>query len=163
MSLKKRIKVNVNGQSYEHEVEPRLLLVDYLRDVVGLKGTHFGCDTTSCGACTVIVDGRSAKCCTFLAVQADGREILTIEGLARNGELHPIQEAFWTHHALQCGFCTSGMVMAAYFLLSKNSNPSEAEIKQGIAGNLCRCTGYLPIVEAVKAAARKLGSGGAAS
>jgi aerobic carbon-monoxide dehydrogenase small subunit len=158
-----RIKVKVNGQSYEHEVEPRLLLVDYLRDVVGLKGTHFGCDTTSCGACTAIVDGRSAKSCTFLAVQADGKEILTIEGLAREGELHPIQEAFWTHHALQCGFCTSGMVMAAYFLLSRNSDPSEAEIKQGIAGNLCRCTGYLPIVEAVKSAAKKLGSRGPTS
>jgi carbon-monoxide dehydrogenase small subunit len=163
MSTKRRIKVKVNGQSYEHEVEPRLLLVDYVRDVVGLKGTHFGCDTTSCGACTVIVDGRSAKSCTFFAVQADGKEILTIEGLARGGELHPIQEAFWTHHALQCGFCTSGMVMAAYFLLSRNPNPSEVEIKQGIAGNLCRCTGYLPIVEAVKCAAQKLASRGPAS
>ena len=158
MSTKKRIKVSVNGQSYEHEVEPRLLLVDYLRDVVGLKGTHFGCDTTSCGACTVILDGRSAKSCTFFAVQADGREILTIEGLARKGELHPIQEAFWTHHALQCGFCTSGMVMSAYFLLSRTPNPSEVEINQAIAGNLCRCTGYLPIVEAVKSAAQKLRS-----
>jgi len=163
MSTKKRIKVSVNGQSYEHEVEPRLLLVDYLRDVVGLKGTHFGCDTTSCGACTVIVDGRSAKSCTRFAVQADGKEILTIEGLARDGELHPIQEAFWTHHALQCGFCTSGMVMSAYFLLLRNSNPSEAEIKHGIAGNLCRCTGYLPIVEAVTSAAQKLRSIKAAS
>jgi aerobic carbon-monoxide dehydrogenase small subunit len=158
-----RIKVKVNGQGYEHEVEPRLLLVDYLRDVVGLKGTHFGCDTTSCGACTIIVDGRSAKSCTLFAVQADGKELLTIEGLARDGALHPIQEAFWTHHALQCGFCTSGMVMAAYFLLSRNPNPSEAEIKQGIAGNLCRCTGYLPIVEAVKSAAKKLGSRGPTS
>jgi carbon-monoxide dehydrogenase small subunit len=158
-----RIKVNVNGRSYEHDVEPRLLLVDYLRDVVGLKGTHFGCDTTSCGACTVVVDGRSAKSCTLLAVQADGKEILTLEGLARDGELHPIQEAFWTHHALQCGFCTSGMVMAAYFLLSRNPNPSEVEIKQGIAGNLCRCTGYLPIVEAVQSAAQKLRSRGSAS
>jgi carbon-monoxide dehydrogenase small subunit len=137
--------------------------VDYLRDVVGLKGTHFGCDTTSCGACTVIVDGRSAKSCTRFAVQADGKEILTIEGLARDGELHPIQEAFWTHHALQCGFCTSGMVMSAYFLLLRNSNPSEAEIKHGIAGNLCRCTGYLPIVEAVTSAAQKLRSIKAAS
>ncbi|HSF47497.1 MAG TPA: (2Fe-2S)-binding protein [Burkholderiales bacterium] len=160
---KKRIKVKINGQSYEHEVEPRLLLVDYVRDVVGLKGTHFGCDTTSCGVCTVIVDGRSAKSCTFFAVQADGKEILTIEGLARGGELHPIQEAFWTHHALQCGFCTSGMVMAAYSLLSRNPNPSEIEIKRGIAGNLCRCTGYLPIVEAVKSAAQKLSSRGPAS
>jgi carbon-monoxide dehydrogenase small subunit len=163
MSTKRRIKVRVNGQSYEHEVESRLLLVDYLRDVVGLKGTHFGCDTTSCGACTVIVDGRSSKSCTRFAVQADGKEILTIEGLARDGELHPIQEAFWTHHALQCGFCTSGMVMSAYFLLLRNSNPSEAEIKHGIAGNLCRCTGYLPIVEAVTSAAQKLRSIKAAS
>ncbi|HEY7316362.1 MAG TPA: (2Fe-2S)-binding protein [Candidatus Binatia bacterium] len=153
-----RIKVKVNGQSYEHEVEPRLLLVDYLRDVVGLKGTHFGCDTTSCGACTVIVDGRSAKSCTLFAVQADGRQVLTIEGLAQGGELHPIQEAFWTHHGLQCGFCTSGMVMSVYFLLSRNPNPSEGEIKQAIAGNLCRCTGYLPIMEAVKSAAQKLSS-----
>jgi carbon-monoxide dehydrogenase small subunit len=153
-----RIKVKVNGKSYEHEVEPRLLLVDYLRDVLGLKGTHFGCDTTSCGACTVIVDGRSAKSCTLFAVQANGRDILTIEGLARNGKLHPIQEAFWTHHGLQCGFCTSGMVMSVYFLLSRNPNPSEGEIKQAIAGNLCRCTGYLPIVEAVKSAAQKLSS-----
>jgi carbon-monoxide dehydrogenase small subunit len=132
--------------------------VDYLRDVLGLKGTHFGCDTTSCGACTVIVDGRSAKSCTLFAVQANGRDILTIEGLARNGKLHPIQEAFWTHHGLQCGFCTSGMVMSVYFLLSRNPNPSEGEIKQAIAGNLCRCTGYLPIVEAVKSAAQKLSS-----
>jgi len=163
MSTKKRIKVSINGQSYEHEVEARLLLVDYIRDVIGLKGTHFGCDTTSCGACTVIVDGRSVKSCTFFAVQADGKKILTIEGLAQDGELHPIQEAFWTHHALQCGFCTSGMVMAAYFLLSKNPNPSEAEIKQGIAGNLCRCTGYLPIVAAVKSAAQQLGSRGKVS
>jgi carbon-monoxide dehydrogenase small subunit len=158
MSTRKHIKVTVNGQSYEHEVEPRLLLVDYVRDVVGLKGTHFGCDTTSCGACTLIVDGRSAKSCTFFAVQADGKEILTIEGLARDGELHPIQEAFWAHHALQCGFCTSGMAMAAYFLLSRNPDPSEMEIKHGIAGNLCRCTGYLPIVEAIKSAAQKLSS-----
>jgi carbon-monoxide dehydrogenase small subunit len=159
MSPKKRIHVTINGRDYEHEVEPRLLLVDYLRDVVGLKATHFGCDTTSCGACTVLVSGRSAKSCTFFAVQADGKEVLTIEGLARDGELHPLQEAFWEHHALQCGFCTSGMVMSAYFLLSKNAAPSEAEIRQGIAGNLCRCTGYLPIVEAVKTAAQKLRSG----
>jgi carbon-monoxide dehydrogenase small subunit len=163
MATKKRIKVSVNGQHYEHEVEPRLLLVDYVRDVVGLKGTHFGCDTTSCGACTLIVAGRSVKSCTFFAVQADGKNILTIEGLARDGKLHPIQEAFWTHHALQCGFCTSGMVMSAYYLLSKNPNPSEAEIKHGIAGNLCRCTGYWPIVEAVKSAAQEIRSGGRTS
>jgi carbon-monoxide dehydrogenase small subunit len=158
LSKQDGIKVKVNGQGHEHEVEPRLLLVDYLRD--GRTGARTSVAYTSCGACTVIVDGRSAKSCTFFAEQTDGKEILTIEGLARDGELHPIQEAFWKHHALQCGFCTSGMVMAAYFLLSRNPNPSEVEIKQGIAGNLCRCTGYLPIVEAVKSAARKLGSGG---
>jgi carbon-monoxide dehydrogenase small subunit len=158
MSIKRRVGITVNGRAYEHEVEPRLLLVDYLRDTVGLTGTHFGCDTTSCGACTVVVDGRSVKSCTFFAVQADGRSVLTIEGVARDGRMHPIQEAFSEHHALQCGFCTSGMVMAAYFLLSKNPQPSEREIRQGMAGNLCRCTGYVPIVEAVQAAAKKLNS-----
>jgi carbon-monoxide dehydrogenase small subunit len=136
------------------------LLVDYLRDVAGLAGTHYGCDTTNCGACTVMIDGRSAKSCTWFAVQADGREVLTVEGLARDGELHPIQEAFREHHALQCGFCTSGMLMSSYFLLSKNPDPSDAEIRQALAGNLCRCTGYLPIVEAVKGAARKMNSQG---
>lgn len=155
MPVRKRLRVTINGQAYEHEVEPRLLLVDYLRDTVGLTGTHFGCDTTSCGACTVIIDGQSAKSCTFFAVQADGREILTIEGVARDGRMHPLQEAFSEHHALQCGFCTSGMVMSAYFLLSKNPYPSESEIRQALAGNLCRCTGYIPIVEAVKTAAQK--------
>jgi aerobic carbon-monoxide dehydrogenase small subunit len=156
MAAKRRIRVTVNGQIYEHEVEPRLLLIDYLRDVAGLLGTHYGCDTTSCGACTIIVDGRSAKSCTRFAVQADDQEILTVEGLACDGRLHPIQEAFWEHHALQCGFCTSGMLMSAYFLLSKNPNPTDADIKQGLAGNLCRCTGYLPIVAAVRSAAEKL-------
>jgi aerobic carbon-monoxide dehydrogenase small subunit len=156
MAAKRRIRMTINGQIYEHEVEPRLLLIDYLRDVAGLLGTHYGCDTTSCGACTIIVDGRSAKSCTRFAVQADGQEILTVEGLACDGRLHPIQEAFWEHHALQCGFCTSGMLMSAYFLLSKNPNPTDADIKQGLAGNLCRCTGYLPIVAAVRSAAEKL-------
>ncbi len=155
MPAKTLLRVTINRQAYEHEVEPRLLLVDYLRDTVGLTGTHFGCDTTSCGACTVIIDGQSAKSCTFFAVQAEGREILTIEGLAPEGRLDPLQEAFSEHHALQCGFCTSGMVMSAYFLLSKNPQPSESEIRRGLAGNLCRCTGYIPIVEAVKAAAQK--------
>jgi carbon-monoxide dehydrogenase small subunit len=156
MSAKKLIEVTINGERQRHEVEARLLLVDYLRDIVGLKGTHFGCDTSHCGACTVIVDGRSAKSCTWFAVQADGREILTVEGLARDGHLHPLQEAYWEHHALQCGFCTSGMLMSSYFLLSKNEAPTEAEIKQGIAGNLCRCTGYLSIVAAVRSAAQKM-------
>lgn len=152
---KRRIRVSVNGTVCDNDVEPRLLLVDYLREVLGLTGTHFGCDTSSCGACTVIVDGRSVKSCTFLAVQADGREVLTIEGLGREGRMHPLQEAFWEHHALQCGFCTSGMLMSAYFLLAKNPDPTEAEIRKGIAGNLCRCTGYLPIIEAIKTAAKK--------
>jgi carbon-monoxide dehydrogenase small subunit len=156
MSAKKLIEVTINGERQRHEVEARLLLVDYLRDIVGLKGTHFGCDTSHCGACTVIVDGRSAKSCTWFAVQADGREILTVEGLAREGQLHPLQEAYWEHHALQCGFCTSGMLMSSYCLLSRNEAPTEAEIKQGIAGNLCRCTGYLSIVAAVKSAAQKM-------
>jgi carbon-monoxide dehydrogenase small subunit len=156
MSAKKWVEVTINGERQRHEVEARLLLVDYLRDIVGLKGTHFGCDTSHCGACTVIVDGRSAKSCTWFAVQADGREILTVEGLARDSQLHPLQEAYWEHHALQCGFCTSGMLMSSYFLLSKNEAPTEAEIKQGIAGNLCRCTGYLSIVAAVKSAAQKM-------
>lgn len=160
MPAKTRIEVTVNGRRHEHEVEPRLLLVDYLRDVAGLAGTHYGCDTTNCGACTVVIDGRSAKSCTWFAVQADAREVLTVEGLARDGELHPIQEAFREHHALQCGFCTSGMLMSAYFLLSKNPDPSDAEIRQALAGNLCRCTGYLPIVEAVKGAAGKMNAPG---
>lgn len=156
MSTSQRIRVTINNQPRKDDVESRLLLVDYIRDVVGLTGTHYGCDTSNCGACTVVLDGRSAKSCTMLAVQADGRDLLTIEGLARNGEMHPIQEAFWEHHALQCGFCTSGMVMAAYSILSKNPEPTEKEIRTGIAGNLCRCTGYIPIVQAVRAAAKKL-------
>ena len=159
MSPKKGIKVTVNGQSYEHEVEPRLLLVDYLRDVVGLKGTHFGCDTTSCGACTVIMDGRSAKSCTFFAVQADGREVTTVEGLAKNGELNPVQEAFVKHYAFQCGYCTPGMVITSHALLQRNPDPSEEEIRKALAGNLCMCTGYVQIVEAVKDAAKGMKNG----
>ena len=150
------ITVKVNGADRSADVEPRMLLAHLIREEFGLTGTHVGCDTTSCGACTIIVDGRSAKSCTRFAVQADGQEILTVEGLACDGRLHPIQEAFWEHHALQCGFCTSGMLMSAYFLLSKNPNPTDADIKQGLAGNLCRCTGYLPIVAAVRSAAEKL-------
>ena len=156
MSARQRIRVVVNDQAHESEVEPRLLLVDYIRDVVGLTGTHYGCDTSNCGACTLVMNGRSVKSCTMLAVQADGRELLTIEGLAKNGRLHPIQEAFREHHALQCGFCTSGMIMSAYTLLSQNPDPTVEEIRRGIAGNLCRCTGYHPVVDAVKAAAEKL-------
>jgi aerobic-type carbon monoxide dehydrogenase small subunit (CoxS/CutS family) len=160
MSGKQRIRVTVNGQSYEHEVEPRMLLVDYLRDMVGLKGTRFGCDTSNCGSCTVMMEGRSAKSCTFLAVQAHRRHITTVEGLAEPGTLHALQEAFRDGHALQCGFCTSGMLMSAYALLKQDPDPSYEAIRDGISGNLCRCTGYLPIVEAVKLAARKLRNSG---
>jgi carbon-monoxide dehydrogenase small subunit len=150
------IKVNVNGVDYEHDVEPRLLLVHYLRDVLGLTGTHIGCDTSNCGACTVIVNGKSVKSCTMFAVQANGAKILTIEGLAKNGELHPLQKAFWENHGLQCGYCTPGFIMQAYWLLQENPNPTEEEIRKGISGNLCRCTGYQNIVKAIMAAAKEM-------
>jgi carbon-monoxide dehydrogenase small subunit len=155
----RRITVRVNGETYTAEVEPRLLLVDFLRDVVGSKGTRIGCDTTNCGCCTVLLDGVSVKSCTLFAVQADGREVLTVEGLQANGQLHPLQEAFWEHRALQCGYCTSGMLLSAYFLLSRNPEPTEEEIRRGIAGNLCRCTGYRPIIMAIRAAAERLRAG----
>ena len=148
-----RISVQVNGQDTSHDVEPRQLLVHYLRDTVGLTGTNIGCDTTSCGACTVLVDGESVKSCTMLAVQADGRSITTIEGLAADGELHPMQEAFREHHGLQCGYCTPGMVLAAVSLLNEHPDPTEADVRVGLEGNLCRCTGYHNIVQAVLAAA----------
>ncbi|MEW5978112.1 MAG: (2Fe-2S)-binding protein [Acidobacteriota bacterium] len=151
-----KITVNVNGSRYESEVEPRLLLVHYLREVLGLTGTHIGCETTLCGACTVLLDGHAVKSCTVLAVQADGREVLTVEGLATNGRLHPLQEAFWSEHGLQCGFCTPGMLMAASELLERNPQPTEEEIRHGLEGNLCRCTGYQHIVNAVKAAATQV-------
>jgi aerobic carbon-monoxide dehydrogenase small subunit len=147
------IAVTVNGTHHEREVEPRELLVYFLREHLGLTGTNVGCDTTTCGACTVLLDGKSVKSCTVLAVQADGCEVTTIEGLAKNGVLHPLQEAFWEKHGLQCGFCTPGMIMAAADLLQRNPNPSDEEIRHGLEGNLCRCTGYHNIVEAVKAAA----------
>ena len=147
-----RVSMTVNGTAQEHEVEPRLLLVHYLREVVGLTGTNVGCDTSSCGACTVHVDGESVKSCTMLAAQADGASITTIEGLARDGQLHPMQEAFREHHGLQCGYCTPGMVMAAVSLLQEHPKPSEAEVREGLEGNLCRCTGYHNIVKAVLAA-----------
>ena len=156
MSARQKISVTVNGALHEGEAEPRMLLVDYIRDVIGLKGTRYGCDTSNCGACTVVMDGRSAKSCTFLAVQADGRELTTIEGVAAEGRLHPLQAAFQEAHALQCGFCTSGMVMSAHALLARNPDPSRDDIRQGIIGNLCRCTGYLPVIEAVESAARGL-------
>jgi carbon-monoxide dehydrogenase small subunit len=147
-----RVRLSVNGASQEHEVEPRLLLVHYLREVVGLTGTNVGCDTSSCGACTVLLDGESVKSCTVLAVQADGTEVTTIEGMAHDGEMHPIQEAFREHHALQCGYCTPGMVMAAASLLQEHPDPTEAQVREGLEGNLCRCTGYHNIVKAVLAA-----------
>ncbi len=147
------VSVTVNGRSYEREVEPRLLLVHFLRDDLGLTGTHVGCDTSNCGACTVRLDGDTVKSCTVLAFQADGREVQTIEGLAENGELHPMQRAFHEHHALQCGYCTPGMILAAMTVLERHPNPSDEEIRKGLEGNLCRCTGYQNIVEAVKAAA----------
>jgi carbon-monoxide dehydrogenase small subunit len=147
-----RISMTVNGTGQEHDVEPRLLLVHYLREVLGLTGTNVGCDTSSCGACTVHVDGESVKSCTMLAVQADGASITTIEGLAGGGNLHPMQEAFREHHGLQCGYCTPGMVMAAVSLLQEQPKPTEAEVREGLEGNLCRCTGYHNIVKAVLAA-----------
>jgi aerobic carbon-monoxide dehydrogenase small subunit len=147
------VSMTVNGNRQERDVEPRLLLVHYLREVLGLTGTNVGCDTTSCGACTVHVDGESVKSCTMLAVQADGASITTIEGLAPDGGLHPMQEAFREQHALQCGYCTPGMVMAAVSLLAEHPRPTEAEVREGLEGNLCRCTGYHNIVQAVLAAA----------
>ena len=150
-----KIAVTVNGKRKQADVEPRLLLVHFLREHLRLTGTHVGCDTTQCGACTVLVDGRSAKSCTIFAVQADGSEIITIEGLAQNGKLHPLQEGFWEEHGLQCGFCTPGMIMTAVTLLADNPNPSEREIREGIAGNFCRCTGYQHIVNAIQHASKK--------
>ena len=148
------ITVTVNGQTHSGEVEPRTLLVSYLREVLSLTGTHVGCDTSNCGACTVVVDGQAVKSCTLLAVQADGTDITTIEGLAPKGGLHPLQEAFRETHGLQCGFCTPGMILAAWQLLERNENPSDAEIRHSLEGNFCRCTGYDNIVKAVQHAAQ---------
>jgi len=150
------IQVTVNGRTYTAEVEPRLLLVHFIRDVLNLTGTHIGCDTTSCGACTVIWNGRPVKSCTVFAVQADGTEILTVEGLEQDGQLHPVQEGFWEEHGLQCGFCTPGMMMTAVAFLQENPDPTEEEIRKAISGNLCRCTGYVNIVKAIQYAARKM-------
>ena len=152
------ISMTVNGKVRKAQVEPRLLLVHFLREQLHLTGTHIGCDTSQCGACTVLVDGRSAKSCTLFAVQADGSTITTIEGLATNGELHPLQEGFWEEHGLQCGFCTPGMIMSAVNLLADNPRPTEREIREGITGNFCRCTGYQHIVNAIQHAANKIGS-----
>lgn len=151
------ITVTVNGTTYTRDVEPRTLLAYFLRESLGLTGTHVGCDSSSCGVCVVVLDGeRAVKSCTMFAVQADGREIMTVEGLAGGGTLHPLQQAFWDQHGLQCGYCTPGMLMTAYALLGKNANPTEAEIRDGISGNLCRCTGYQNIVKAVQQAAATL-------
>jgi aerobic carbon-monoxide dehydrogenase small subunit len=154
----KKISVTVNGATQQSEVEPRLLLVHYLRDVLGLTGTHIGCETSLCGACTVMVDGQAVKSCTVLAAQVDGSNVTTIEGLAKDGNFHPVQQAFWEHHGLQCGFCTPGMIMATTQLLQRNPDPTEEEIRHGIEGNLCRCTGYQHIVQAVQCAAKKMKS-----
>ena len=150
----REIEMKVNGIAYHETVEPRRLLVDFLRDQLGLTGTHIGCEHGVCGACTVLVDGQSVRACLMLAVQADGAEVTTVEGLARDGKLHPLQEAFWEHHALQCGFCTPGMLLTAYELLQNNRNPEPDAIRDAIAGNLCRCTGYQNIVTAIQAAAQ---------
>jgi len=148
-----RVSMTVNGVQYDQDVEPRLLLVHFLRDTLGLTGTHVGCDTSNCGACTVHLDGDAVKSCTVLAVQAEGSQVTTIEGMGSEDDLHPLQEAFWKHHGLQCGYCTPGMIMAAVGVLKENPNPSEDEIRHGLEGNLCRCTGYQNIVAAVSAAA----------
>ena len=150
------IKLTVNGEVKEADVPARLLLVHFLRETLNMTGTHIGCDTTSCGACTVLVNGRTAKSCTVLAVQADGAEITTVEGLAQNGQLHPVQEGFYQKHGLQCGFCTPGMMLSAVALLKENPNPTEDDIRWGLSGNLCRCTGYVNIVKAVQYAAEKM-------
>ena len=150
-----QIRVTVNGQARESEVESRLLLVHYLREMLRLTGTHIGCDTTHCGACTVQLDGVPVKSCTVLAVQADGRDVLTVEGLEKDGKLHPVQEGFFQEHGLQCGYCTPGMMLTGYALLKRTKNPSEGEIRHAISGNLCRCTGYVNIVKAVQYAAAR--------
>jgi carbon-monoxide dehydrogenase small subunit len=155
--MKHKVALTINGSRREAEVEPRLLLVHFIRDVAGLTGTHIGCDTSQCGACTVLVDGKAIKSCTMFAVQAQGAQIKTIEGMATNGTLHPIQEAFWNEHGLQCGYCTPGFIMAAAYLLEQNPNPTDDEIRRGLEGNLCRCTGYVNIIKSVKSAAKAMG------
>jgi len=154
MAARMHVSMVINGKKHEADVEPRLLLVHFLREKVGLTGTHVGCDTTNCGACTVLMDGVAVKSCTVLAVQADRREVMTVEGLAQGDRLHPVQEAFLAKHGLQCGFCTPGMLMTAYALLQRNPSPTKEEITEEISGNICRCTGYVKIVESVQQAAR---------
>jgi carbon-monoxide dehydrogenase small subunit len=151
-----KIELTINGEKHVDDVEPRTLLVHYLRDVAGLTGTHVGCETSICGACTVLMDGQAVKSCAVLAVQADGADLTTIEGLAKGGALHPVQEAFWECHGLQCGFCTPGMILASVQLLDRNPRPREADVRKGLEGNLCRCTGYQHIVDAVLSAALKM-------
>ena len=160
MAKKELIKLKINGTEREAAAEPRLLLVHFIREALGLTGTHVGCDTSNCGACTVILNGKTVKSCTMFAVQADGAEVMTVEGLLQNGALHPLQEGFKEEHGLQCGFCTPGMLMSTYALLKKNPQPSEADIRWGISGNLCRCTGYQNIVKAVQFASKKMAQGG---
>jgi len=153
-----QVSMTVNGKVRKAQVEPRMLLVHFLREQLNLTGTHIGCDTSQCGACTVLLDGRSVKSCTMFAVQADGSAVTTIEGLATDGQLHPLQEAFWEEHGLQCGYCTPGMILSAVDLLNDNPTPSDGDIREGIAGNFCRCTGYQHIVNAIQSAARRAGS-----
>ncbi|MDX1522931.1 MAG: (2Fe-2S)-binding protein [Anaerolineae bacterium] len=155
--MTEQVSITVNGKTYQKEVEPRLLLVHFIRDVLGLTGTNIGCDTSQCGACTIHMDGMSVKSCTTLAVQADGSELTTIEGLATNGDLHPMQQAFWDQHGLQCGYCTPGMIMAATKLVENNPNLTEEDIRHGLEGNFCRCTGYNNIIKAVQQAAQAAG------
>ena len=154
-----KVSMRVNGVDHEHDVEPRTLLVQHLRENLRLTGTHVGCDTSQCGACTIHVNGEAVNACTMFAIQADGAEITTIEGLATNGELHPMQKAFWENHGLQCGYCTPGMIMASVDMLKNNPNPTEEEIRHGLEGNFCRCTGYHNIVKSVKAAAQSMQGG----
>jgi len=161
MAKKQLVRVKVNGRDRQAEVEPRLLLIHFIREVLELTGSHIGCDTSHCGACTVLLNGKTVKSCTMFAVQADGGEILTVEGLIKDGQLHPLQEGFKEEHGLQCGFCTPGMLMSSYALLHNNPKPSEEDIRWGISGNLCRCTGYQNIVRAVQFAANKIAQGGA--
>lgn len=160
MVKKYAINLTVNGIKYEKEVEARKLLVDFIREDIGLTGTHIGCEHGQCGACTVVFNGKSLKSCLMFAVQADGAEILTVEGLAKDEKLHPIQEAFWENHGLQCGYCTPGVLMSSYVLLKENPKPSEEEIREGISGNICRCTGYVNIVKAIKEASKKIEGAG---
>lgn len=160
--MKKNISINVNGVPRQASVEPRLLLVHFLRETAGLTGTHVGCETSLCGACTVLLEGRAVKSCTVLAVQADGSKVTTVEGLANGDTLHPIQQGFWEEHGLQCGFCTPGMILCSHDLLQRNPSPSDGEIREAINGNLCRCTGYQNIVNAIRNASRKLSKSDAA-